>query len=1154
MDFRLLGPLEVRSEGQALPLGGPKQRAVLAMLLLQRGEVVSTDRLIDELWGERPPKTVDAYIQNCISRLRGVLGREVIETRRPGYVLRVEDSDVDALRFEQALEAARELDPPERAAALREALGLWRGAPLADLAFEEFAQSEIARLEELRLSALEVRIEAELELGRQDELLPELTALASRHPARERLRYLQMLALYRSGRQREALRVYQEARRGLVEELGLEPGEELRALERMIISHDPSLGVGVTDAPERDRRRVAVLAVELPDGLSLEGFDDVVDGHGGTVRELLSEEGVAVFAGHDDDVMRALRAATTLRAGIAGVRTVVNRVRADETDDVRELLGSIDAENIVIGADALALVPAAVDVVPHESGAFRVIRFDPNAEPFARRYDAPFVGRSAELERLGEALRDGSAKRLAVVGDAGVGKTRLIQEFVRRVRQRAEVVGGRCAAYGEGTALLPLFQILRQVGNIEAALAGEPDADRVAARLLDPSAFERSEGFWAFRRLLETLARAAPLIVVLEDLHAAAGAFLDLVDYLDGWTAGPVLLLCIGRVELLERRPEWREGALVVEPIADEDARTLAATLSGLDGRELDHAVEAAEGNPLFLEQLVATGAQLAPGAVPPTVEALIASRLDALPASERAALERAAVAGRSFWRAAVEDATPADERDEVGAALISLVRRRLVRPERSELDGEDGFRFHHALIRDVAYEGIPQAMRAGVHESVARSLDGRHPALDAVVGHHLEQAAVLTGDRELAGEAGRRLGAAGLRALKRVDNDAAAELLSRAMKLTGEDLELEWAAATAAKFTGDPAAAQELLGSVGQKARAAGNRPIELRALIEQVWSRLSRSELSADEALRFLEVARDELTAARDDVGLWRAWYATSVICGAYKHQIARSSDAAAESLQIAARAGAATGAAIAALATNAWAGPTPRREAIEQCRSLLEAAGTPVWQSFVLPNLALLEAIGGRFDEARRLLAEARLAREEFSERGTIETSWSAQAAEVELLAGDAAAAGRFLEASELALTGSGDPLWLAVTRAKLAETRYRQERFADALRLSSAAQDGVPADYLYAVAPTRRVRAKALARDGRADEARTVALANVDALAATDALNEYGEALAAAAEVHQLLGDRAAARRLRSDAALVFDQKGNTVALERLRREQ
>ena len=234
----MLGPLEAVAAGEALPLGGPKQRALLALLLIHANEVVSIDTLIEELWGDSPPRTAPAYIQNCVSRLRRVLGPELLETRPPGYVLRVEPETIDARRFERLALEVRDAPARERAAGLRDALQLWHGPPLGDLAFESFAQTEARRLDELRLAALEERIEAELELGMHAELVGELEVLAREHPARERLRRLQMLALYRAGRQVDALAAYQEARLAL-DELGLEPSEELRALERMILVHDP---------------------------------------------------------------------------------------------------------------------------------------------------------------------------------------------------------------------------------------------------------------------------------------------------------------------------------------------------------------------------------------------------------------------------------------------------------------------------------------------------------------------------------------------------------------------------------------------------------------------------------------------------------------------------------------------------------------------------------------------------------------------------------------------------------------------------------------------------------------------------------------------------------------------------------------------------
>jgi YVTN family beta-propeller protein len=262
MEFKLLGPLEAWSEGRPLALGGTKQRALLAILLLHANEVVSRDLLIDELWGAKPPSGASHTLETYVSRLRKTLhadraGEPLIVTQPPGYLLRVEYGQLDLHRFERLLEEGRRAlatHAPERAATkLREALGVWRGRPLADLEFEDFARVEIDRLEELRLQALEERIEAELALGRHEATVPELESVVAQHPLRERLRGQLMLALYRSGRQAEALQVYRESRGYLVEELGLEPGPGLRAIERAILRQDDVLmapeGGGVATAP-----------------------------------------------------------------------------------------------------------------------------------------------------------------------------------------------------------------------------------------------------------------------------------------------------------------------------------------------------------------------------------------------------------------------------------------------------------------------------------------------------------------------------------------------------------------------------------------------------------------------------------------------------------------------------------------------------------------------------------------------------------------------------------------------------------------------------------------------------------------------------------------------------------------------------------------
>ena len=254
MDFRLLGPLEALEDGRSLPLGGAQQRALLALLLLHADQVVSRDRLIDELWGEAPPATAGKIVQVYVSRLRKQLGEARLLTRAPGYVLRADPAELDLGRFECLVAEARRADTETAAEKLRAALALWRGPPLADLAFERFAQAEIVRLEELRWAALELRIDADLAAGRATELIGELEALIAEHPLRERLRAQLMLALYRCARQAEALEAYRRARRDLADGLGLEPGDELRRLQQAILRQDPELDLApVTGAPAVER-------------------------------------------------------------------------------------------------------------------------------------------------------------------------------------------------------------------------------------------------------------------------------------------------------------------------------------------------------------------------------------------------------------------------------------------------------------------------------------------------------------------------------------------------------------------------------------------------------------------------------------------------------------------------------------------------------------------------------------------------------------------------------------------------------------------------------------------------------------------------------------------------------------------------------------
>jgi DNA-binding SARP family transcriptional activator len=285
-EFRILGPLEVADESGDVALGGQKQRALLGLLLVRAGEVVATDRLVDQLWGEHPPKTATTSLQNLVSQLRKLLGPDVLVTKPPGYVLQVATESVDLGRFERLVTEARGAEPAERAAKLRDALALWRGSPLADLAFETFAQTEIRRLEELRLDAIEQRIDAELETGGGSALVAELEALVEQYPLRERMRGQLMLALYRSGRQAEALDVYHAGRTALSEELGIDLGPELQRLYAAILRQESVLAASpAATRPVDDHYAEVVKAVlagrlipMLGTGANLSGDGDGVPG------------------------------------------------------------------------------------------------------------------------------------------------------------------------------------------------------------------------------------------------------------------------------------------------------------------------------------------------------------------------------------------------------------------------------------------------------------------------------------------------------------------------------------------------------------------------------------------------------------------------------------------------------------------------------------------------------------------------------------------------------------------------------------------------------------------------------------------------------------------------------------------------------------
>ena len=390
MEFRILGPLEVVDNGRSLPLGGARQRALLTALILRANQVVSTDQLLDEVWSDEPPASGVRVVQVYVSQLRKILGDGVIETRAPGYVLTAKPDTLDLQRFEALLGEARKADPAEAAAKLRDALALWRRAPLGDVAYHSFAQTEIGRLEELRLSAFEARIEADLRLGRHAEVVGELEALVAEHPLRERLRAHLMQALYGSGRQAEALEAYQQARNILVEELGIEPGRGLRDLEQAILRQDPSLDVAADEEAEEDSSRGAFVGREAELEELLAGLEDTLAGRG-RLFLVVGEPGIGKSRLTEELMRRArARGARVLvgRCWEAGgapaywpwVQSLRGYVRGTDPGSLRAQLGSGAAEVAQILPELHELLPGLPEPTALDSEGARFRLFDATAE------------------------------------------------------------------------------------------------------------------------------------------------------------------------------------------------------------------------------------------------------------------------------------------------------------------------------------------------------------------------------------------------------------------------------------------------------------------------------------------------------------------------------------------------------------------------------------------------------------------------------------------------------------------------------------------------------------------------------------------------------------------------------------------------------
>jgi DNA-binding SARP family transcriptional activator len=829
MDFRILGPIEVLDSGRRLPLPSGRGRALLALLALQAGEPVSADRLIDELWGEDPPLTARTVVHGLVSRLRRVLephranqpSRVVLETLGSGYRLAIEPEAVDAHRFKRLIDEARGAPAEVRAAKFSAALTLWRGPALADFAYEPFAQRAIIALDELRTQAIEDRIEADLALGRAADLVPELEQLIQEHPFRERLRGSLILALYRSGRQADALQAYRDARSLLVEELGLEPGPALRELETAILRQDPVLDVpsrdrawpGPSGSPgswlPRERRTVAVAVLDVTPAADQDAdaeavgrlgahgtriAAEVIERHGGRVERELGDALIALFGfpvAHEDDAFRAVRAITdaqaavvALNGGPSALEGVVYQSRAGiEAGDIvvagpgaalRDAVAGpvvraagrlqqvAPVDEVVVGRAAQRLLRGAVIMKPLPDGpagtvGWQVLEVVAHAPAIPRALDAPMFGRQGELTRLRSAFRrvvsSGTVSRLTVLGDAGIGKSRLARELVSSLGGDADAITLRCPAPGEGVAVLPVQDTLIEAAGflgwrgLHRLLADNHDGQHVAPEIATAIGLRAEPEsvatlFPAVRRLFEALASRRPIVIVLEDLHWAEPTFLDLVDYLVREASERILLLCLARPELVEQRPEWEATELVeLEALSTADVGSLVVDRAGSIGADvLRRIVEISEGNPLFAEQLLVALDDGPVGAVPASLGGLLTMRLDRLGPGERDLLRCASIVGLEFELNAVSGLLPPDARPFVERHLKSMEQRRFI-----QRTGPTSFRFGHALIRIAAYQSIAREDRAALHERfaewLAHTASDSTPDLHEVLGYHLDQA-----------------------------------------------------------------------------------------------------------------------------------------------------------------------------------------------------------------------------------------------------------------------------------------------------------------------------------------------------------------------------------------------------------------------------
>ena len=915
----------------------------------------------------------------------------------------------------------------------------------------------------------------------------------------------------------------------------------------------------------------------------------ILERHGGAVEKFVGDAVMAVFGipvAYEDDALRAVRAAVEMREAVSvhglecriGVNTgevVVGGegetlVTGDAVNVAARLEQSAGAAEVLIGSQTRLLVRDAVRVEPvapltlkgksRRVEAFRLLEVIAGAEPVARHLDSVLVGRERERRRLRreyeDAVADRACRLVTLLGPAGVGKSRLVADFLEHTCEEADVLHGRCVHYGEGITYWPLVELLLAIGV-------DPDT------VLGSSAAETQ---LAFRRLLEERAAERPQIVVFDDVHWAERTFLELIEHIADLSRGaPILLLCVARTELLDAQPGWGGGklnatSLLLGPLGVEDCDRLIDTLAAdtIDGETRHRIIAASEGNPLFVHEMLAM-AREQPGeqqiVVPPTIHALLQARLDRLSGNERTVIECGSVEGQIFHRGSVAELAP-PVRSDVETHLSALVRQELIRPDSSVFAGDEAFRFRHILIRDAAYESLPKARRAELHEQFANWLDGQELIeRDEILGYHLEQAHRYRRELDpeagelpgLAGRAAQHLAAAGRAALDRGDASAARALLERATAVLPQDDERRFAhtpeLADVYQETADKRAFEILT-----EARSAGNRITRARAAVRLGTFDLARpSGITKAQRAALLEEARAVFEAEGHDLGLAEYWRAEAQERWAAA-RAAETAEACEHALLHLERAGAARshlGQRTRQLLLRTYIySPIPVDDALARVSELSRDDDGPLVRagerSIVIGSLLSMK---GQIDRALELV---RGARQTFADAGLLVSAWRGTfEADIAIRAGDWPKAERTLRDGFERLEELGEHSYSSTIAAHLPMVLVSQRKLAAARDALDQARRITDNDDLINFVFIELADGRLLAHENRLAEAEAVGRHAVELADRIDFC--FGRPLAHSyfAETLALAGKPEEATRHATTALGILEAKGDVMLAARVR---